>query len=308
MRIYTITLNPAYDIHAETATFVPFREHAAKILSRDVGGKGLNISKALQNNGVGNEAIVVLGKENAAEFRKGAEAEGLSCIWIEQEGRIRENLTVHSDNGKETRISFSGFSADETLLEKVNSCIEIDENTVITFTGSVPNGIPMSATKAILRKWKAQGAKIVIDSKSFDIEDILEVSPWLIKPNQEEISAYMHTEIGNFEDCADVAKRLCVQGVENVMISLGEQGALLSCAEGIYAAVPPNVQAVSTIGAGDSSIAGFIAAFAQGKDKAACLQTAVAYGTAACLQTGTTSPKKADIEEISTNVKTMKLE
>lgn len=63
MRIYTITLNPAFDVHAETKNFLPFQENAAKVLSRDVGGKGLNISRALQKNGVSNTAIVVIGKE-----------------------------------------------------------------------------------------------------------------------------------------------------------------------------------------------------------------------------------------------------
>lgn len=307
MRIYTITLNPAYDVHAETKIFLPFQENAAKVLSRDVGGKGLNISRALQKNGVANTAIVVIGKENGEEFSFAAEEEGLQCLWVEQEGRIRENFTLHSDDGRETRISFSGFTVDAAVVDDVEKLIELEEETIVTLTGSLPNGIPMYELKCLLQRLKENGVRIVIDSKSFSIEDILEIGPWLIKPNQEEISAYFKKEVKTFDDCKEISQELCEKGVENVMISLGAQGALLATADGVYRAVPPAIQAVSTIGAGDSAIAGFLTAWSQGEEPKRCLRLAVSFGTAACQKSGTSAPSPAEVLNVYQSVTIEKL-
>lgn len=302
MRIYTITLNPAFDVHAETKNFLPFQENAAKVLSRDVGGKGLNISRALQKNGVSNTAIVVIGKENGEEFSFAAEEEGLQCLWVEQEGRIRENFTLHSDDGKETRISFSGFTVDAAVIDDVEKLIELEEETIVTLTGSLPKGIPMYELKCFLQRLKENGAKIVIDSKSFTLEDILEIGPWLMKPNQEEVSVYFGKKVESFQDCKEMAEQLCARGVENVMISLGAQGALLATKEGVYTATPPEVQAISTIGAGDSAIAGFLTAWSQGEEPKRCLRLAVSFGTAACKKAGTSAPSPAEVLTIYQSV------
>ena len=144
---------------------------------------------------------------------------------------------------------------------------------------------------------KEKGALLALDSRSLSVADILEISPWLVKPNEEEFSKYYGVEVKGFDDCVAQATELSLSGVENVMVSLGERGALLA-ADGLYIATPPKVETLSTIGAGDSSIAGFIAAFVQGKDSENCLKTAVAYGTAACLTEGTKPPKKEDVKTL----------
>ena len=94
MRIYTLTLNPAYDIHATTAHFLPCKENLAAVTSRDAGGKGVNISRALHSGGTENTAVIVLGKENGGEFKESLASFGLNCLYFEKEGRIRENLTL----------------------------------------------------------------------------------------------------------------------------------------------------------------------------------------------------------------------
>ena len=148
----------------------------------------------------------------------------------------------------------------------------------------------MAKVKAFLKSLQAKGAKIVLDSKSFTLEDIFEVSPWLIKPNQEEISEYLNCPIDTIEDAVAKAHIFAEHGVVNTMISLGEQGALLLCDSNCYIATPPMIDAKSTIGAGDSTLAGFVAAAGRGEDAAGCLRNAVTYGTAACLTEGTLPP------------------
>ena len=303
MKIYTITLSPAYDVHATAKSLMLHHENLAHVKSRDAGGKGVNISRALTYNGVENTAIIVLGKDNCADFKAALDADKMTYIGIEKDGRIRENITIHEDGEKETRLSFSGFSLNTTILEEVEDQIYIDGDTVITFTGSVPSGVDMSIVKGFLIYLKKKGAKVVVDSRSFTLNDLIDVAPWLIKPNSEEIEMYSGKVVNSFDDCLDFAKDLLSKGIENVMISLGEKGALLVNANGAFTAIPPAIDALSTIGAGDSTIAGFIAAYSEGKDSAEMLRVAVSFGSAACMLEGTTPPTKENVAEIYKDVK-----
>lgn len=307
-KVYTLTLNPAYDVHAYARHFEPFHENLAQIQSRDAGGKGVNISRALQKNGVVNTAVIVLGRDNCVDFKADLAQAGLDTVLLEKPGRIRENLTIHCDAQPETRISFSGFSVDDSILAEMLQTMQVDADTIVTFTGRVPNGVSMESAKEFLAQLKSLGARIVLDSRSFSLADIFAVQPWLIKPNQEEISEYFTCPVKTVEDAMSKAKVFADQGVANVMISLGEQGALLHNQGKCYIAAPPKVEAVSTIGAGDSAIAGFIAADMAGCTPEECLKMAVSYGTAACLSAGSMPPERKAVEEIYRQVSVRQVE
>lgn len=310
MKIITLTLNPAIDIHCYIEKFAPYHENLAKITSSLASGKGVNISRALLAGGVENLAFVVLGSENGASFERELTESGMTVRSITVDGRIRENMTVHTEGADETRISFSGFLADKSLLDRTLDALadEIDGETFVTFTGRVPDGIDMKDTKAFLRALEQRGARIVIDSRSFGLSDLLEMRPWLIKPNQEEISEYLGREIHSFEEVACAARELYEQGIEHVMISLGAKGALLVCRDGSFVATPPKLEALSTIGAGDSTIGGFLAAAVTGATAEQMLASAVSYGSAACLTEGTLPPKGEDIPTVRAQVRVERIQ
>ena len=303
MKIITLTLNPAFDTHCSLDTLNLHHENFASITSTDAGGKGVNISRALTANGVENKAVVITGRENQALFLQSLQAEGIDVFAISTEGRIRENITIHEKNSAETRISFEGFACDATILEKVKECAgEVDENTTVTFTGSNPVGLSSGDVTKLLAEWKKKGAKIVIDSRSFTPSELVEFRPFLIKPNKDEAAAFAGSVVDSIEKAANTALCFYKKGVENVIISLGEEGAVLACSDGVLYASAPEITAVSTIGAGDSMIAGFVAATAQGLDKKEALAQAVAFGSAACLQQGTRAPDPKDVAEIKRNI------
>ena len=304
MKIITLTLNPAFDVHCYTKEFKPFLENLADILSNDAGGKGINISRALKNNEVENLAYVVVGDENKDDFLQKLKLDNINYKELEVSGRIRENITLHTESQPETRISFSGFSADATVIDKLKYELSSEnlENSIITFTGRAPDGVDIAYIKKFLIFLKSKGAKLVIDCRSFAISDILDVAPWLIKPNEEEIKMYSDIEVKDEKTACDAAKALKEKGIENVIISLGGKGAVLSCDEGEYFAKAPEVSAVSTIGAGDSMIAGFIGSISKGESYKEAFKTAVAYGSAACLAEGTNPPDKKDIEKLFDDV------
>lgn len=296
MKIYTITLNPAYDIHASAETFAGECENLATVTSREAGGKGVNISRALCTNGVANTAVVVIGTENAGEFKQ--QLLRMDTCYLERPGRIRENLTLHTVGQRETRISFAGFSVDDSILQEVLTAMQVDADTVVTFTGRVASGMSMEAVKAFLRTLQNRGAKLVLDSKSFRTEDILDLKPWLIKPNEEELAAYVGCPVETMTDAIEKAKLFTDGNIENVLLSMGAQGAALLTGGKICTAKPPRIKAMSTVGAGDSMIAGFLAAAALGDTPEKCLKMAVAYGTAACLTEGTLPPASAEVKRI----------
>ena len=294
MKITTLTLNPAFDLHCFIEDFEPFHENLADTAVLEAGGKGVNISRALSSLGVESKALVVLGDENGDAFRHALARDGIDGIFIELAGRIRENITLHTKSSSETRISFRGFAADASILCRVSDALDgyLDSDTVVTLTGSLPMGVGVEDAKNMLKKLKAKGAKIVIDSRSFKLDDIKAVRPWLIKPNEEEISMYSRVKISDLESAARAAVELRESCAENVIISLGDKGAVLACEDGAFAVNAPKIEALSTVGAGDSMIAGFIAAKKERRPSPDALKFAVCCGSAACLTEGTKPPKK----------------
>lgn len=300
MKIITITLSPALDIHCHADSFTAERENFAEITSRDAGGKGVNISRALLSHGIESTAIVAVGEENGDGFLASLVTDLIDCEAIWTKGLIRENITVHTEAAKETRLSFNGFNGDRKLLEDVEGCVNglAENGDAVALVGSIPKGISIDDVKAFVLRMKAIGLRVVIDSRSFTPADVAECSPFLIKPNEEEIIAYAGKEITDIGDAAQAAKEIALRGIENVMISLGARGAVLACGDGIFFAEAPKIKATSTIGAGDSSIAGFLAAFKDGKSADECLKSAVAFGSAACMTEGTKPPRDEDIKHL----------
>ena len=300
MRIFTLTLNPAFDVHASLSRLEKHAENLATVTDRDAGGKGVNISRALLAADKKSLALVAVGEGNGEEFCRALEADGIAFHTFFVAGRIRENLTFHEEGAPETRISFGGLSADRSLLLAVEEYLDaqVSEHDILTLTGRLPSGLEMSEVKAFLCRMKDKGVRLVIDSRSFSLDDILDVMPWLIKPNEEEACAYLGKEATSLADAKEGACRLQRAGIENVMLSLGKKGALLATSEGAWLAEAPVVKPISTVGAGDSSIAGFLAAVSEGKSIEEALCTAVAYGTAACLQAGTKPPIMADVARL----------
>lgn len=310
MNIITLTLSPAFDVHCRTGELVLHKENHATVTDRCAGGKGVNVSRALAAFGIDNTAVTVLGKENHKPFEEEMERDGVSLLPVFTGGSIRENLTVHTDDGRETRISFGGAAISASVFQEVQDLLTrlCTDGSVLAVMGSIPDGVSVNAVKSMLRSLKAQGVRIVIDSRSFALNDLIEVAPFLIKPNEQEIAAYMNVDADDMRAIRLAAEQLHRRGVENVMISLGARGALLVSESGCHLAAAPTVSPLSTIGAGDSAVAGFLMGLSLGEDAPSCLRRAVALGSAACLTSGTRPPRKEDAESLLPRVTITPLE
>lgn len=299
MKILTLTLNPAFDLYCDGDALREGEENFAAVTRCDAGGKGINIARALGACGVKAEAFVILGEENCNEFESRLKKDGVSYKAKYIHGRIRENITHRSRSG-ETRLSFSGFSiTNEEFAECENYVLNsIKAGDILTLTGSLPKGVENRHAMELVKKAQGLGALVAVDCRNFSAEELKEMSPWLIKPNLSEIFKMTDGAVKNEKTALEYAVRLHRSGISNALISLGKDGAVLCCKDGLYSANAPEVKALSTIGAGDSMIAGFIYATQKGAGGADCLKYAVAFGSAACKKEGTEPPSLSDVEEL----------
>lgn len=306
MTILTITLNPAFDDHIYVENFKAGAENYAIGKTRQAGGKGVNISRALVCGGIPNTALVLLGRKGAEEFMRCLKEDG---VYFRQEltgGAIRENITIHCGDGSETRISLEGTGISDEDTDKLFSAANelCEEGAFVAFAGRMPSGIDRERLLSHLDELSSRGARLCVDSNSLSFGELVRIKPWLIKPNEFELASLCGRKLETRADFADAAQEFIDKGVKNVVVSLGSRGALLIGEDGRFAARPPRITARSTIGAGDSTLAGFIAAKTAGKNGEEALAKAIAYGSAKCLREGTLPPRAEDIAQVMTGVKT----
>ncbi|MBO4308952.1 MAG: hexose kinase [Clostridia bacterium] len=300
--IRTVTINPCFDWHYTVPNFEAGKENLVTAMTVEAGGKGVNTSRALRVNGVENLAYIILGDENGDAFVAYLKKDDIPCRCFTVKGRIRENITVHPSKGKETRISVNTFCVPEAVFAEMEAAILSEDlpNLLVSFSGRIPTGLAKSRVKEMLKKLIAGGARVVVDSSSFTPDDLRELHPWFIKPNEQEIEAFLESAPATALDAAHAARKLVHAGVsETVMISLGGEGAAYSDGENTYVLhIPALENPVSTVGAGDSTIAGLLAGTAEGLPLEETLRLAVSYGTAACMTAGTLPPRPEDVKTV----------
>lgn len=308
--IITVTLNPAYDLHYTISNFRPYKENIVETVLVESGGKGVNISRALLNNNKDSIAFVILGRENSDKFEKTLQQWGLKYIPMYVPGKIRENITIHPKNDPETRICLDNFYLNDEQLEEFFEKMSdyIQKGTIVAFSGRIPRGITTSNVLSFLHMAKDAGALLAVDSCSFDIEALSILRPWLIKPNEQEIESLCKKTITSLEDALSAAKMLASVGIDNVIVSMGGKGAAYVGCGAAYKATVPHIAPISTIGAGDSTVAGFISGFVDGLTLADCLKRAIAFGTAACLTEGTLPPRPQEVARLIQEVTVTKVD
>lgn len=304
MKIITITLNPAFDLHYDMNHFSLYKENYVDRILIAAGGKGINISRALSKNGIDNIAYIVLGEANASDFVSKLRMDELNFKELYCSGRIRENITIHTPGVQETRISVDNFSLSSDILNQLLDELKlvVDKDTIVSFSGRIPKGLSIDCVLNFLMELRKLGCLLAIDSNSFTIKELLYIKPWLIKPNEQEIQGLIGEQIETVEQARIAAVKIHDMGIENVIISMGGEGAGVATADFSCVIKIPSIVPVSTIGAGDSMLAGFIGAYAQDNSIEECLKNSVSFGTAACLTEGTEPPRPEDVKWVKQEV------
>ena len=298
--IYTITLNPALD---RTLWIQKVRDDVSNRILEEksfAGGKSVDVSKVLKNLGVDNIALGFVGGFAGRELEGRLLNEGIETDFVRVSGETRTNIIIHeTGTGKQLAFNASGpeIKPDE-LMQFIEQLEKLPCGEVVAIGGSIPLGVSPEIYRKIINLVKKCQAKVVLDVDGEALRQGIKALPNVIKPNIHELSELAGRELNGLDDIVSAARSINQQGVEIVLVSMGAKGILLVSDGEQYLAVPPNVNVESTIGAGDSSVAGFIFGLVQGKDLKQCLIYAVAAGTATTLRQGTALCQKDDFERI----------
>ncbi|HPJ95897.1 MAG TPA: 1-phosphofructokinase [Syntrophales bacterium] len=303
--IYTITLNPALD---RTIWIDRIRNDVSNRILEEhtfAGGKSVDVSRALKNFGTDTMALGFVGGFSGRELEGRLLNNGIQSNFVRVSGETRINIIIHvRETGQQLAFNARGPSIKPSeLMQLVEQIENLSCPDIVAIGGSLPPGIsPIVYSKIISLAKKCQ-AKVVLDVDGEALSVGIHAKPDIIKPNIHELSMLVGQELKEMDDIIAAARRINKQGVAIVLVSMGAKGILLVTDGQEYLAIPPEVSVEGTIGAGDSSVAGFIHGLAQGKGLKECLIYAVASGTATTLQKGTALCGKEDFLDMVPQVK-----
>lgn len=281
-QVLTVTLNPAID----TTLFLQTLEDDANRVTeelRQAGGKGVNVGAALRTLGIDCRNLILAGEENLAEYRR--LLGDIPCRIFPIPGPIRENLTLCLP-GRTVKINRKGGKWEASALEELARAAEGCSSGRIAVSGSLPEGMDEKAFAGFLERLQKGGAELFLDSSGLTPALLRRVRPCCIKPNLAELAALLGKKISE-DTLPDDLRELRRMGAAIILLSMGERGMLLACGEGIYRVSVPPVEVKSAVGAGDSSLAGFVAASVRGKSSVEAAVFAAACGTASVTEPGT---------------------
>ncbi len=297
--IVTLTANPSFDRTIELAG----RLERGGVLRADAvleqaGGKGVNISRAASAAGV--STVAVFPADDDSPFATELEHHGIPCRAVAPTGPVRVNLTLTEADGTTTKINSSGATADAALLERLRVAVTdlgADARWVV-LAGSLPPGAPPEWYAEVAAGLAGTTARVAVDTSEAPLAALAErldtARPDVVKPNAEELALLTGDDPAAIEAdpvvAAAAAARLVASGAGAVLATLGGAGAVLVTEEGAWHATAPKITVVSTVGAGDSSLFGYLLGEVRGDAPADRLRLAVAYGSAAAGLPGTTIP------------------
>ncbi len=295
--IYTVTLNPSIDYIVRLDSLklgITNRTFAEEYY---FGGKGINVSCVLAELGINSTALGFISGFTGEAIENGIKSEKITTDFIKlKSGISRINIKIKAE--QETEINCQGPDVDESelniLFEKLD---KIQSGDTLVLAGSIPSTMPDDTYEKILERVKDRDVKIVVDATKKLLLNSLKYKPFLIKPNKQELSEIFETEINTQEQIQEYAKKLQALGAKNVLISLGNEGALLVDEYGnIHKAGVIEGKAVNTVGSGDSMVAGFIAGYQKKNIYEYALKLGSVCGMATAFLSGLATKEK--IEEL----------
>ncbi len=277
--IYTCTLNPSIDYILEIENVEIGSLNRATKTAFYPGGKGINVSRVLKRIGHTTTALGFIGGFTGEYIHNYLEKEGILVDFTLVSDPTRVNIKLKSSEETEINGQGSAISPEKKLelFEKISGLTEKD---YFILAGSLPPSISIDFYQQIVTQCKENKVRFVVDTSGMALAGILENQPFLIKPNQHELGELFNVEISTVKDALKYGQKLLERGPENVIVSLGGDGALFLNKEiSAYANVPKG-QVKNSVGAGDSLVAGFIASYVENENFLEAFKYGIAAGSA----------------------------
>ena len=299
--IITVTFNPAIDKSTSVPVLIPEKKLKCALPVYEPGGGGINVARAIKKLGGEATAIYLAGGCTGKTFTQLLTDESVDSIVTATKESTRENLIVlDTASNLQYRFGMPGQEISEPEWQQCLQSIEqITDVEYIVASGSLSPGIPTDIFARIALIARKKNARLIVDTSGEALKEAVAAGVYLIKPNLGELSMLLGKEELNIELVDDAAKEVIEKGnCEVVVVSMGPAGAMLVTKELALQIMPPAVKRKSTVGAGDSMVAGIVLSLTRNKSLTEAVQYGVACGTAATMNPGTELCKKEDAEHL----------
>ena len=300
-QIVTITFNPCIDKTAAVPQLIPEKKLSCTEPRFEPGGGGINVARAIRKLGGEATAIYPSGGYTGKFFNDLLAKENIPAVIIEIENSLRENvIVVEESSNKQFRFGFPGA---KLLEQEWQQCIDaigkISNAEFLVASGSLPEGVPDDIFARLATISKKKNLKLVVDTSKAALRHAANEGVFMLKPNVNELSSLLGKKQLRRTEVARAATKIIEKGsCEVLLVSLGEEGAMLFTRDDQLQVSAPKVEKKSTVGAGDSMVAGFVLNLSQGKNFEDALRYGVACGTAATMRPGTELCNKKDADAL----------
>ena len=300
-QIITITFSPCIDKSTAVPELIAEKKLKCTEPKLDPGGGGINVSRAIKKLGGDTLAIFPSGGYTGKFFNHLLEIEKIPSIIIESTNETRENIIVFEEASEnQFRFGMPGTFLNENEWTKILETIEaIETPEYIVASGSLPPGVPTDIYARISKIAKRKNAKYIVDTSGDALKHAISEGVYLIKPNLGELSSLTGVEKIELDKVESLAQNILQQNpCEIIVVSLGKEGAILVTKNETHNVPAPDVPKKSTVGAGDSMLAGIVYSISNGMDLKKALQYGVSCGTAATMNRGTELFNKRDADHL----------
>ncbi|MBL0356703.1 MAG: 1-phosphofructokinase family hexose kinase [Chitinophagaceae bacterium] len=296
--ILTVTLNPCIDKSSVVHKLEPESKLRCAEVVHEPGGGGINVSKALKKLGCASVALFPAGGHNGNMLCSLLDGERIPFHAVDTKTETRENWVVHEiENNHQYRFTFPGRPVEESVIKRLVDDIRNFSPSFVVASGSLPPGLPDYFYGLIVKNAKAVGAKCIADTSGTALAALKDKGAYLIKPNIGELCDLLQIPSLSNHEVSDAAQQIIRDGyAEIIAVSMGPDGAWLVAKDEKHFAAAPKVPKKSTVGAGDSMVAGITYMLQQHRSLKECIAFGVACGSAATMNEGTQLFKKTDAE------------
>jgi 1-phosphofructokinase family hexose kinase len=306
--IYTVTLNPAVDRELTVPAIEFDTVLRASDWRVDLGGKGFNVSRMLMSLGTGSTALGFAGGRAGELLRDGLESLGIATDFVWVEGETRTNISIVSEaHDHYVKVNEPGptiaAANKDKLLAQIRQLAQPGDWWVLA--GSLPPGVPATMYADIIAILHEAGAKAILDTSGAALEHGCRARPFLAKPNDIEAGQLTSLPVQNRQQIAAAAQAVQANGVSNVVISLGKDGAMLADGRQTLIVASPTIEERNPIGAGDSMVGGLTWGLSQDMPVAEALRWGIACGAATASMSGTAVGSRQLVESLVQQVKTI---
>ncbi|MCC4238431.1 1-phosphofructokinase [Vibrio anguillarum] len=303
-KVVTITLNPALDLTGSLDVLNVGSVSLVKQGSLHAAGKGVNVAKVLSDLGAKVTVTGFLGRDNQELFCQLFDQMAAIDEFVRVDGATRINVKLVEQSGEVSDINFPGVEVTPLAIEQFERTLErlAADHDYFVLAGSLPQGISPALCASWIEKLHSMGKKVLFDSSRDALKAGLDAKPWLIKPNDEELSQFVGRELHTPEQCQASAAQLAEKGIENIVVSMGANGVMWLNQHQWLHAKPPRMQVVSTVGAGDTLVAGLCWGHMQQMEKTELLTFATALSALAVTQVGVGMSNRKQLETLQQQI------